>query len=124
MDLTEQERKVLGKLWSAGEEYCYGFAPIAADTKLDRKQVREACRSLRDKGLTRFERALWDEYDGTPAGSGYGLTREGRTVAQERGIFLCEDCGKVFVEGPTSCADCTALFEQMKRRVATAPQGA
>lgn len=119
MELTEHERKVLGKLASAYDEGCWGFAAIAYDTKLNRNEVRDACRSLRGKGLARYERALWTE-DGEMAGSGYGLTREGNKVAQDHGIFLCSTCDAVFVEGPNTCPACDAWWQDMKARAAAA----
>lgn len=53
------------------------FATIQSDTGLDRKRVRQACRSLTDKGLARYERSTWDD-DGAPAGSGYWATDQAR----------------------------------------------
>jgi hypothetical protein len=77
--LTAIERAVLDSLSDAGEERCYAFAPICQHTGLERSVVRRACRSLKRKGLARFETGLWTE-DGEPRGSGYGLTRAGLTL--------------------------------------------
>lgn len=79
--LSANERKVLGFLVSHGhDEYCgfdhFGFSAIARGRRLNRNQVRLACRSLARKGLTIFGRGLWNE-DGEPAGSGYAATRYG-----------------------------------------------
>jgi hypothetical protein len=81
--MNDTERKVLAFLAENGSEYfCYmGFAAIVADTKLDRKQVRRACRSLARKGLAKFSSGLWTE-DGEPAGSGYGVTKDGVQMSQ------------------------------------------
>jgi len=46
------------------------FDDISANTGLDRRTVRRACRSLTRKGLAEYGRGLWTE-DGEPAGSGY-----------------------------------------------------
>lgn len=84
INLSVNECKVLDALFEhAGMEGCYGFAPLARFTKLERNIVRRCCRSLARKGLTSFERGLWSE-GGEPAGSGYGLTREGHSLAAER----------------------------------------
>lgn len=120
MSLTEQERKVLGVLERGADDgCCYCFATIASDAKLDRTQVREAARSLRGKGLARYERALWSE-DGEPRGSGYGLTREGRNAAESNALRLCGDCEKVFVEAPaTQCAECDVWWKQLHAKART-----
>jgi hypothetical protein len=88
--LSDDERKVLRYLATVYEEYCVPFAPICRGTKLSRPRVRLACRSLTRKGLARFASGLWHEFDGTPAGSGYGHTMAGLAaikppkVARER----------------------------------------
>lgn len=78
MNLNDAEKKVLAFL---ADRRCedfgfYSFAPICAETKLERRRVRLACRSLARKGLTKFAFGLTDE-DGHPAGSGYSATSEG-----------------------------------------------
>lgn len=78
--LSADERRVLRALhsaWNDYEEFCYqSFRPLCRRTKLPRNVVRRYCRSLKRKGLTQFERALWTE-DGELAGSGYACTRAG-----------------------------------------------
>ena len=72
--VNENERKVLEVLaeeWSS-ETNCYFFKGIAEQTKLDIKQVRRACRSLKKKG------------------SGYCATRKGAAL-----ISPCDVCGDV-----------------------------
>lgn len=83
--MNDIERKVLAFLADNGSEYFgySGFAPIVADTRLDRKQVRRACRSLARKGLAQFGSALWTE-DGEPAGSGYCITTAGIKATEPR----------------------------------------
>lgn len=78
MKINDNERKVLRFLVSEfSDEYgFYSFAGITAVTRLDRRRVRLACRSLTRKGLLRFGRGLWSD-DGEPRGSGYGATKAG-----------------------------------------------
>lgn len=78
MKLNENERKVLQFLvFEFSDEFgFYSFAGISAVTRLDRRRVRLACRSLARKGLTRFCHGLWSP-DGEPRGSGYGATDAG-----------------------------------------------
>ena len=83
MNLNENERKVLLFFADQYEEYYYPFDTISADTKLDRKQVRAACRSLRERGLTEFSSTLWSE-EGKPAGSGYRATKAGMAIIAEQ----------------------------------------
>ena len=89
--VNENERKVLEVLaeeWSS-DTNCYFFKGIAAQTKLEIKQVRRACRSLAKKGYTEFVRGLFDD-DGMVAGSGYCATRKGAAL-----ISPCDVCGDV-----------------------------
>lgn len=85
MRLTPNERKVLTYLVEEGcveslDGRFTSFAPIIASTRLDRSVVRRACRSLKRKGLTIFERALWSD-DG-PAGSGYAASTAGAALIE------------------------------------------
>lgn len=76
--LNEIERKVLAVLveeTDPPEHYIY-FRTIERHTGLSRDWVRCACRSLTDRGLAVYSRALWLE-DGPPAGSGYAATKLG-----------------------------------------------
>ena len=77
--LNGNEVKVLESLVGASQpegEMCISFAWIMDDTKLDRKEVRKACRSLARKGLAEFYRGLFND-DGEVAGSGYCASRAG-----------------------------------------------
>lgn len=76
--MSPTETKVLQALVDADDYsgFCYlNFASICADTRLERKQVRRACRSLARKGLAEFGKGLWTD-EGEPAGSGYCATRK------------------------------------------------
>jgi hypothetical protein len=75
--MTADEAKVLLALSLGRDEFgYYSFAAISYKTCLDRKAVREACRSLTDKGLATYGSGLWDD-EGKTAGSGYAITRKG-----------------------------------------------
>ncbi len=77
------EVKVLAALASGGTDFgCFDFRHIAGMTRLNRKTIRRACRSLARKGLASFHRGCWTE-DGEPAGSGYAATKTGREQAVE-----------------------------------------
>jgi len=86
MNLNDNERKVLTVLGDCYDEdsgyHC--FAYVMDETKLDRKAVRRACRSLKRKGLARFSVGLWTE-DGEMRGSGYAATREGAALCTNKG---------------------------------------
>jgi hypothetical protein len=78
------ESKVLALLASGSEDFgVMSFAEIAQYVKLNRKEIRRACRSLKRKGLTEFHRGCWTE-DGVPAGSGYDATPLGRERADPK----------------------------------------
>ncbi len=82
--INENEQKVLLELstiWGYDENF-YAFDQLANLTKLDRKQVRRACRSLAKKGLAEFGRGLMDD-DGMVAGSGYAATKKGHDLISE-----------------------------------------
>ena len=80
VELTDNERRVLAVLDSVEQDYYLPFGPITAkDGCLNLSQVRDACRSLRRKGLADFSNALWGE-DGRMLGSGYGLLPAGRKL--------------------------------------------
>lgn len=59
----------------AGECFRH-FSGIMRETQLSRERVRDACRTLTDRGLATYSHGLVSE-DGTPNGSGYGATRRG-----------------------------------------------
>lgn len=86
--MNANEEKILMAMMESGEDYYYAFATLASDTRIDRKAVRRACRSLARKGLTKYAKGLWNE-DGEPCGSGYGLTDEGRVHAS--GLLCAKD---------------------------------
>lgn len=79
MNLNRNEISVLEYLCEEDEDYFWGFAAIGECVRLDRKEIRRACRSLARKGFTEFRAGLWNE-DGGPAGSGYRATRDGRAA--------------------------------------------
>lgn len=82
-DLTRHEREVLAAIQDkAGSEYSLSFKAIEKRTALSRKAVRTACRSLAGKGLLHFSSGLMTE-DGEVAGSGYGCTDDGWTLARQ-----------------------------------------
>ena len=75
--LTPLEAKVYAVLVSEGvsDAPYQGFASICHETKLTRKEVRLACRSLTRKGLAVYARCLFTE-DGEMAGAGYAATEK------------------------------------------------
>lgn len=77
--LNPNERTILLFFHGQPDEYCHSFDTISLDTKLDRRVVRLACRSLRRKGLTEFVSGLYNE-DGGFAGSGYRASTAGRSI--------------------------------------------
>lgn len=80
MKLNANERRVLIILADARDDddvFCYlDFAHIAANTQLDRRIIRRACRSLARKGYAEYCKGLWSD-DGMPAGAGYSATKKG-----------------------------------------------
>ena len=84
--LTENERLVLCVLCAKPDEDFpfLSFAPICEGTKLDRKVVRRACRSLARKGLAEYERGLWNQ-SCEPCGAGDGATAAGKGLIYAKG---------------------------------------
>jgi len=81
---AQTETKVLALLASGSEDFgIMCFSEIAYFIKLNRSEIRRACRSLKRKGLAEFHRGCWTE-DGVPAGSGYGATKLGRDYADQK----------------------------------------
>lgn len=78
--------KILAGIYLPDEWGAYGFLSLSRITKLEIKEVREACRSLATKGYSAYERSLWND-DG-PAGAGYRATEEGAAF-----ISPCDVCG-------------------------------
>ena len=80
--LTAEHRRVLSAWANTCEDFdCLTFDTIASNSGVDRKRVRRIVRHLARKGLASFHRGLWTE-DMRPAGSGYGLTLDGRIALQ------------------------------------------
>lgn len=76
------ERKVLTVLvYDLSPHTAFPFAPIMHRTRLQRRIVRRACRSLTRKGLAYFSNGLSTE-DGEMVGSGYGATEQGRALIE------------------------------------------
>lgn len=84
--INENEKRVLifmaESYDSFGEGGCYYFKTIAEDLKLEIKQVRRACRSLKKKGFAEYVRGLFDE-DGMVAGSGYCCSKSGADLVEQ-----------------------------------------
>jgi hypothetical protein len=83
VNLNDNERKVLSVLarMARWDENYMSFDGIRnSGVKLDRKQIRRACRSLARKGLAEYGRGLWND-DGEVGGSGYCATKAGVEAA-------------------------------------------
>jgi len=85
-DLTKMNPEHLKVLQSLNEiEYdeplYYHFASIMGDTRFDRAKVRRIVRHLARKGLAKYAKGLWTD-EGTPAGSGYAITDEGKKLLE------------------------------------------
>ena len=95
LEITEQERLVLETLfeYAYDSERCISFDWIESETKLNRKEVQKACRSLREKGLVEFYRGLMTD-DGEVAGSGYCTSYEGRAF-----LHPCDKCKEYAIYG-------------------------
>lgn len=81
--LPPHQRTVLGAFAdNAADDYegpwAYSFREIMEWTGFSRAQVSRACKALRRYGFLSFERGLFNE-DGQVAGSGYAITRAGRS---------------------------------------------
>lgn len=76
------EALVLECYLAQGEDYGFSFTAMADQIYLNqsvvmaRDRIKAACHRLRDRGLLRFERALWTD-DGDMCGAGYVLTKAG-----------------------------------------------
>ncbi len=114
--LTDKHRLVLRCLADDYSSYRMGYAAfshIMQETKLDRRDVRLACRHLTRKGLAQFGRGLWTE-DGEPRGSGYAATKAGADL-DETFPRACEDCGKNPADLPSHiCVGCDAYREHQQ----------
>jgi hypothetical protein len=76
LEVSPNETKVLRFLVdNCDPDYgCFPFDCIKVG--LDRATIRRACRSLKRKGFTEYERGLWSD-EGKPAGAGYRATKAG-----------------------------------------------
>ena len=63
-------------------EACVPFAPLMDHLGWDRPTVRRRVRHLARRGYAEFFRGLVSHDDGTPAGSGYCITRAGRQALE------------------------------------------
>lgn len=79
--LSADERRVLEAIANTDdfEWVAYTFKGLSRATGLSIDAVRDACRSLRSKGLSRPEKGLMTE-DGDFVGSGYTATSEGSNL--------------------------------------------
>lgn len=91
MTLTDNEKRVMGALGHASEDFgCYGFDTLAQSLGMDKGTVRDCCRSLRDKRLVEYHQNVWSE-DGEMCGAAYGATAAGRAfVAKDNSIPYIE----------------------------------
>ncbi len=81
--LSDRERRCLLAWRSIGEEYCLHFKGVQSRCDIEPHNIRRVVRSLARKGILYFQRGLFDEYDGSVAGSGYGLTEAGARLLDE-----------------------------------------
>lgn len=77
--LNSNEIKVLAALVSVSDGFLT-FRGISQRTRMDRRTIRRACRSLTRKELAQYGKGLWTE-DGEMFGSGYAATRKGAAYA-------------------------------------------
>lgn len=82
--LSDREAICLSAWRNTYEEYdVMGFKQIARESGLDISVIRRTVRALARKGHTVFVRGCMTE-DGVAAGSGYGLTKLGREVLNDK----------------------------------------
>lgn len=60
-----------------GDWRAFKFSDIDAQLRIGRDRIRNACRSLAEKGLAAYEAVLWTE-EGEMYGAGYRATLRGR----------------------------------------------
>lgn len=78
--LSPEHRQVLTAWASTCEDFdCLAFDAIASISGVARPRIRRIVRHLARKGMTEFHQGLWTE-DMRPAGSGYAITRIGRSA--------------------------------------------
>lgn len=110
--LNENERRVLEVLANDSlrdGEMCITFDWIEGETKLNTKDVRRSCRSLRKKGFAEFYRGLMTE-DGEVAGSGYCVSRAGEAFLKP-----CDVCGDVIMYEYDGKLECEKHYKQSKK---------
>lgn len=83
LSLSENQLEVLRYLVNGRQQYEEGtgfyMRGIAAETGLEYRLVRLACRAMARKGLTEYTGPLFND-DGMVAGSGYRATETGEEV--------------------------------------------
>lgn len=82
MNLNPTEVKVLAALTSV-HGCVLAFRDVGRRVRLNRAEIRRACRSLARKSLAKFCFGCWTE-DGEPYGSGYSATELGSQSADEK----------------------------------------
>lgn len=76
--LSNPEALALKALCQSGGDFAFlSFKIVSKRSGLDIAETRQAVRSLAARGYAEYASGLWTE-DGTPAGSGYRATDEGR----------------------------------------------
>lgn len=78
--VSARERKVLVVLaggYAPQEWRAFNFRGIEKGCDVEPWLIRRVSRSLARKGLAQYERTLWDDCEGTPAGAGYRCTQAG-----------------------------------------------
>lgn len=75
--LSDRESNCLRAWDGIGVDHCLNFRGVGNRCGVEPHNIRRVVRSLARKGLLYFQRGLFDECDGTAAGSGYGLTQAG-----------------------------------------------
>lgn len=79
------ERPILRALDHPEEGWCRNLRHVEDITGIPREVARAIIHGLIDQGLVEYHRGLWGE-DDMPAGAGYCLTPEGRTLVGEEGF--------------------------------------
>lgn len=76
--LSKTEAAVFRAWEGCSEDYGYlSFASVSRRSSVEPYKIRRAVRAIARKGLLQFGKGLWDD-EGSPRGSGYGLTKTGR----------------------------------------------
>jgi hypothetical protein len=82
--LSDREDRCIHAWDGIGAGYCLNFRGVSQRCAIEAHNVRRVVRSLACKGLLEFKRGLFDECDGSVAGSGYGLTPLGEEILNDR----------------------------------------